>query len=390
MVYKRGKVWWFKFIWRGEMIRESTKVSNKRIAEQIESARKVELAKGEVGFRDRKPVPTLATFIEADFLPFVRTSKKAKPNTIRFYENSATNLKGFSKLASLRLDQIKQEDVAAFVAYRQIKDLEISTINRDLATLRRIFNVAQDWGKLTTIPPRIRLVSGENHRERVLSPDEEKLYMDAATNLGVRASEAYKTALGGIRAIVRGEQPKQRDAFLLRDVVTVLIDCGLRPEECFRLKWLDSLRDGAIEIHIGKGRGSRRRIPASQRVLSMLEMRRSSNDSEWIFPAATKSGHVESSTLKKQHATALKLSGVTPFVLYTLRHTCITRWAKHMDPFTLHVLAGHTDMNTTKRYVHPSDADIREAMEKVQAGHKIGHTAEIKESEQIGEVEVIH
>jgi len=39
-----------------------------------------------------------------------------------------------------------------------------------------------------------------------------------------------------------------------------------------------------------------------------------------------------------------------------------------MDPFTLHVLAGHTDMNTTKRYVHPSEADIREAMAKVQRG----------------------
>jgi integrase len=56
---------------------------------------------------------------------------------------------------------------------------------------------------------------------------------------------------------------------------------------------------------------------------------------------------------------------VPPFVLYTFRHTCITRWAKHMDPFTLHVLAGHTDMNTTKRYVHPSDDDIREAMNRV-------------------------
>jgi len=38
-----------------------------------------------------------------------------------------------------------------------------------------------------------------------------------------------------------------------------------------------------------------------------------------------------------------------------------------MDPFTLHVLAGHTDMNTTKRYVHPSDADILEAIEKVRS-----------------------
>ncbi|MGA3205097.1 MAG: hypothetical protein ABSF12_21590 [Bryobacteraceae bacterium] len=81
---------------------------------------------------------------------------------------------------------------------------------------------------------------------------------------------------------------------------------------------------------------------------------------------------------------------VAPFVLYTFRHTCITRWAKYMDPFTLHVLAGHADMNTTKRYVHPSDDDILEAMEKVWSGHNNGHTAEIAVSEDFEESAAIH
>ena len=39
-----------------------------------------------------------------------------------------------------------------------------------------------------------------------------------------------------------------------------------------------------------------------------------------------------------------------------------------MDPFTRHMLAGHTDMNTTKRYVHPNEAGIHEAMAKVWVG----------------------
>jgi hypothetical protein len=39
-VYKRGKVWWFKFTFNGEQCRESTKQTNKRVAEQIEAARK--------------------------------------------------------------------------------------------------------------------------------------------------------------------------------------------------------------------------------------------------------------------------------------------------------------------------------------------------------------
>jgi integrase len=388
-VYKRGKIWWYKFFWNGEPIRESTKQSNKRNAEQMEAAHKTSLAKGEVGIREKKPVPTLENFMDRDFLPFVRTTKAPKPNTVRFYENSVANLEGYSKLAGLPVDQITAEHIAGFVAHRQAAKVQISTLNRDLATLRRVFHLAQEWGKVSTVLPRVRLLPGENRRERVLTAEEERKYLEAATSVGHGLSEGYRVALEGIRATKRGQQPKQPDAFLLRDAVTVLIDCGLRPEECFRLKWLDGIRDGAVEIHTGKGRGSRRRIPASPRVLSVLEMRRAGAVSEWVFPAETRSGHIEASTLKKQHAAALKASGAAPFVLYTFRHTCITRWAKHMDPFTLHVLAGHTDMNTTKRYVHPSDADILEAMEKVRGGHRIGHTPETAVSEGTREAPAI-
>ena len=375
-VYKRGQVWWYKFTWNGEAIRESTKQSNKRIAEQIQATHRASLAKGEVGIRERKPIPTLGRFLADDFLPFVRTTKAAKPNTVRFYENSVKNLQSHAKLVDLPLDQFTAEHIAGFVAQRQTSKVQVSTVNRDLATLRRALHLAAEWGKVTTILPRVRLLAGENHRERVLTADEESRYLAAATDIGRGLEDAYTRALGGIRATQRRQQPNKPDAFLLRDVIMILIDCGLRPEECFRLTWQDSIRDGAIEIHAGKGRGSRRRVPCSRRVLAILEMRQATSMSTWVFPADTSSGHMEASTLKKQHATAMAESRVVPFVLYTLRHTCITRWAKHLDPFTLHIVAGHTDMNTTKRYVHPSDADIREAMEKVQGGHKIGHSAE--------------
>ena len=48
-IYKRGDLYWYRFNWNGETMRESTKTSNKRVAAQIESARKTALAKGEVG-----------------------------------------------------------------------------------------------------------------------------------------------------------------------------------------------------------------------------------------------------------------------------------------------------------------------------------------------------
>jgi integrase len=129
--------------------------------------------------------------------------------------------------------------------------------------------------------------------------------------------------------------------------------------------------------HTGKERGSRRRIPPSTQLLAILQMRRAP---DWIFPVETKSGHIERSKLKKQHAAALKDSGAVPLVLCDFRPTCVTPWAKHMAPFTLQVLAGHTDMNTIKRYVRPSEADILEAMEKLRV---VGRPAGMQGSQAV-------
>jgi integrase len=327
---KESKNWWYKFNWNGTLIRESTKQTNKRLAEQMEAAHKASLARGEVGLREKEPVPTLADFAEEQFLPFVRATSAAKANTIRFYENTVGNLKRYPKLSALAIDRIKSEIIAAFVAHRQSDDVQVATVNRDLATLRRIFHLATEWEKVSKVLPRVRLLPGENHRERVLSFEEEAAYLGAAVDVGHKIEEGYQSALKGIRALERGQQPERPDSYLLRDVATVLIDCAVRPEECFRLKW-ENFRDGLIDIHKGKGRGSRRRIPASQRVQGILAMRKGQSGSNWIFPAPTRSGHIEASSIKKQHAAAIEASEVHPFVLYTLRHTCLTRWAKYMD-----------------------------------------------------------
>jgi integrase len=388
-VYKqpKSKYWWYKFTWNGESIRESTKQTNKRVAEQMEAAHRTALAKGEVGIRDKKPVPTLGDFADHEFLPFVRSTSKEKPNTLRFYENSVENLKTFTRLASLPLDAITSDIVGAFVAYRQAqrqerrnqKPLEVSTINRDLATLRRMFHLAQEWGRVMTILPKVRMLPGENQRERVLTADEDKAYLNSATEFGQSLEQAYRRALVGIRATKRNEQPQMPDPFLLRDVIATLLDCGLRPEECFRLT-NENVRDGAIWIYRGKRKASRRKIRMTERVRAILDMRISRVDGNgWLFPACTKSGHIEASTLRKQHLKVLKASGIAPFELYALRHTCLTRWAKWMDPFTFHRVAGHADMKTTMRYVHPSDADMDEAItsaRKAQSRHTSGHTAE--------------
>ena len=106
-------------------------------------------------------------------------------------------------------------------------------------------------------------------------------------------------------------------------------------------------------------------------------MRRAQATSEWVFSAPTRSGHSEPSSLRKQHSKACRESKVKAFELYCLWHTCLTRWAPHMDPWTLAYLAGHRDMSITKRYVHPQADTIRQALENARGGHN-GHNAPIE------------
>ena len=57
-IFKRGRVYWFHFVFNGEHIQQSTKQGNPRVARQIESAYKTQLAKGEVDLEEREKIPS--------------------------------------------------------------------------------------------------------------------------------------------------------------------------------------------------------------------------------------------------------------------------------------------------------------------------------------------
>ena len=316
-------------------------------------------------------------FAEQEFLPFVRSAFAASRKTLSYYENGLSRLLAFEPLADERLNNITGERVGQYVTKRREAkgkrgaELQVASLNRELQVLRRMFHLAEEWGRVERALPKVKMLPGEKHRERVLTAAEEELYFKGAST---------------------DAMAQFADSALLRDVATILIDCALRPEECFRLRG-ENVVEGKLEIHYGKTANARRRIPMTPRVTAILDMRLSkANGSGWVFPAQTKSGHIEPSSLKKQHLRAIaeatrifrqeskrENAKLEPFDLYTLRHTCLTRWAPHMDPWTLAYLAGHRDMNITKRYVHPQEQTIRAAMERVQmekTGHTFGHTAQ--------------
>jgi integrase len=368
-LYKRADIYWYRFVWNGELIRESTRQSNKRVAQQMESAHRASLAKGEVGFREKKREATLGEFIESDVKPYVESRFANKPKTLEYYRAGLKLLASYLPLHGCPLGSITAEKVAGYVAKLRDSEHAVATINRRLEVLRRVLRLAVEWGLVEKLLPKVEMLPGENHRDRVITPAEEARYLEATRQVGDAILAAYHRALTGIRARLRGQEPvKPEDPYLLRDVTTLLIDTGMRPDECYRLRW-EHIRDGAVHVPCGKTSNARRALPLTQRSATLLDLRRERATCEWVFPAPTKSGHIEKSTLKKQHPRACALANVPLFTMYDLRHTCLTRWAAHMDPYTLAYLAGHSDFSTTRRYVHPQAETIRATLERVRANH---------------------
>ena len=164
-IYKRGNVYWYKFMWNGQMIRESSRQPNQNTARQMEAAHRTSLAKGEVGIRDKKPVMTIAEFCRTRFAPWAESSSSLK--TWRdFYRVGLVAIQAYSPVANLNLDAITPERISDFATHRQAQGMKVATVNASLRILRRVLRVAEEWGELKRAP-KVRMLTGESHRERV-------------------------------------------------------------------------------------------------------------------------------------------------------------------------------------------------------------------------------
>jgi integrase len=351
-IYKRGEVYWYKFMWQGRMVRESTKQGNDKVARQMEAAHRTSLAKGEVGIRDKKPVPIMRSFCEQRVEPWAKsTFKQAAPKTWLWYCFGINSVKNSATLGNLKINEIGPELVAEFASERQRDGLQISSINSCLRALRRVLRLAVEWGVVES-SPKVKFLSGEHRRERVISAGEEALYLAAALPL-------------------------------LHDVSVVLFDTGMRPDECHSLRWdnvnWDGGRNGTVLVARGKTKAARRMLPMSTRVRVVLENRwkLAGKPSEgWVWPAQTKNEHINHDSLKLQHRKALKAAKLRPFEVYSIRHTFLTRLGESgCDVWTLARVAGHSNISISQRYVHPSEDAVLNALSRL-TGHNSGHTAE--------------
>jgi integrase len=385
MIYKRGKFYWYKFSWFGKSIRESTKQGNDKVARQMEAAHRVSLAKGEVGIRERKVIPSLGAFCKDRLKPWAKsTFETATPNSWNWFRTNVGVICGDKELSALPLNEVNNESLARFASRQLANGKRISYVNSTLRVIRRALHLALEWNVIESVP-RVKLLSGENRRDHVVTREEEEQFLAVAE----KAEKAKK--------------PEKRDYWEIGHVVICLIETGLRPDEFYRMRW-ENINWQVCTLFVpgGKTDAARRTLALSVKARFVLEhlwetLNRPTEG--WVWKADTKSGHFEQSTIKKQLDAILRLcdkaeseakqgghkSGNRPihvrrFIPYNLRHTYLTRLGESgCDPWTLARIAGHSNITISSRYVHPSQEAMAKAIANL-GGHKFGHSEQTTEN----------
>jgi len=360
-VYKRGKTYWFEFVFNGQRIRESAQTSNRRAAENIEAAYRIKLAQGEVGILEKKAVPSFAAALKA-FLTWSEIHHADHPNTHKRYAVSGKTLLAY--FGNTKLDAITPEDVERYKTMRlQTKSertgrlLKPATVNRELACLKIVFNhfIRQDVLAKNPVS-RVKFPAENNEQTRVLSPEEERLYLAAAS------------------------QP-------LYDIATLILQTGCRPEEIYTLTATNvNLEQGFLQITKGKTKAARRRIPLTKTAQEILQRRIDEAKGVYLFPHKD---DPNKAILKvnNAHYGALKRSGIAKCTIYSLRHTFATRAAMSgTDLVTLAALLGHSRVQMVLRYSHPTEEHKLNAIRKLEVWSREREMAEF----QVGDVQMVN
>lgn len=238
----------------------------------------------------------------------------------------------FAKLLAL---EVTTADIQKYVRDR-LKEVEPSTINRDLSALSPVFTVAQRTWKvpLKENPVADVVRPPENPpRDRRLAADEE-----------VRLLAACDQSRGGY----------------LRDAVELAIETALREGELIDLQWQRVLFDRRTIKLVRSKNGEGRAVPMSRRAVAILRARNKENlEFGPVFPGLTRQA------LHRAFVRACERADIQDMTFHDLRHEAISRWAEGNKFSLLEIssMSGHKSLRMLKRYAHSDASRLAERLD---------------------------
>ena len=236
-----------------------------------------------------------------------------------------------------KLKDITVRKVEAFRSKRLEAGIKPSTVNRNLAVLRRALNVAVDWDLLRENPARrLKPYRENNQRLRFLTQGE----------------------VARLLAECRCSRNE-----LLEPLAALALNTGARKEELLGLRWADvSFEARTIAFPTTKN-SERRDIPLNKAAFAVLSrLHRSTGNDTHAFSRNGK--RVED--VRGAWESAVRRAGIEDFVFHDTRH-CYASAAVQagMDLYRLQRILGHKTQLMVQRYAHLRPRDLREAVELV-------------------------
>jgi integrase len=286
------------------------------------------------GYRHPKPI-SFRTYAET-WLEEGKTRRRWAKRTIIQYRSILKRLG--EHFGPTPLGAIRPRHVAEYVA-EQGKHYEASTVGRDLSVLHDVFATAMREELVDANP-----AAGAEHpklarrRWRILEPAE----------------------VARVRKAFDNEQA--------RTIFMTLVLTGVRRNELRELRWSDvDLLDGVLRVRGTKSAEAERSIALSPMLVAALEAHyrttRFKGDGEFVFCHPERGTRYSEKLFAEQFRAALLKAEIDDYVrpFHDLRHTALTNEAASgSSPIALMAKAGHSDMKTTRIYLHLAGTVFRE------------------------------
>ena len=332
------------------------------IARQLAIAKLGEVAKGidiqsekknAAEHRRRERACILGTFVDEEFGPWVLTQNRRGDEILRVMN------KEFGHLLNLPMRSITPRDIHAWITQVRKRGLKPNTVNRHLGAIKRVLNVAVEWGLLeyNPIAKVKKLKVDELHRVRFLLEEEEVALRNALDERERELVEQRERSNDWLRARQIAPFPSLRNrayADYLKPMVLLAMNTGLRRGELFSLQSRDvDLARGILTVRPESAKNARsRHVGINKEAREVLE--------RWgipdfgptlIFPNPRTNQRFDNIT--KSWNGLVKKADLEDFRFHDLRHHFASKLAMSgVDLLTIKELLGHASLDMTLRYAH--------------------------------------
>jgi integrase len=327
-IYLRGKVYWIKYYKDGKPLRESARTGDFETA-QAELAKRINEVKH--GKTPNIQLPRVKfDDLSEDFLRDYRINGRKSLARAKF---SVMRLEAF--FGWMRVIDIDTSKIYKYVEGRLNEGMKNSTINRELAALKRMLSLGAQCKKVEAVPY-IPMLKEDNVR---------KNFFEKADFLALR--EALPD--------------------YLKPVVTFAYKTGWRIGEISSLKWSNvDLNNWTVRLNPGETKNDKGRIiyldTELQGIIADLWQARkvSGRLTEYVFMNADGTGSIKRITTSWK--TACRRVGIPEYLFHDFRRTAVRNMVRANTPEVVAMkISGHKTRAIFDRYNIVSEEDLKQA-----------------------------